>query len=221
MNIRRNIEILKSELPANVKLVAITKTKSTDEILQAYEAGHRDFGENKVQELIQKQALLPDDINWHMVGHLQSNKVKYIAPFVHLIHSVDSLKLLQAINNQGLKNRRIIDCLLQVYIAMEEEKFGLSEQELHLILNSDEIKSYANIRICGLMGMATFTDDEKIIQKEFKYIKELFIKLKSDYFSAQINFRELSIGMSGDYRIAINEGSTIVRIGSLIFGERI
>lgn len=220
MDICENIKALKEELPAGVKLVAITKTKPTKDILQAYHAGHFIFGENKVQELNQKQALLPEDIQWHMVGHLQSNKVKYIAPFVHLIHSVDSLKLLQTINREGIKYNRIIDCLLQVYIAMEETKFGLSEEELFDILNTDDFKSFTNVRICGLMGMATYTEDENVVRKEFRYLKGLFNKLKSSYFSGKSYFAELSMGMSGDYKIAVEEGSTMVRIGSLIFGER-
>jgi PLP dependent protein len=220
MDIRENINSLKEELPAGVKLVAITKTKPIEDILQAYHAGHIIFGENKVQELNQKQGLLPSDIQWHMVGHLQSNKVKYIAPFVHLIHSVDSMKLLQTINREGIKNNRVIDCLLQVYIALEETKFGLSEEELYDIFKTDEFKSFTNVRICGLMGMATFTEDENVVRKEFRTLKGLFNKLKSSYFSEKSNFAELSMGMSGDYKIAVEEGSTMVRIGSLIFGER-
>lgn len=220
MDIRENINSLKEELPAGVKLVAITKTKPIEDILQAYHAGHIIFGENKVQELNQKQGLLPSDIQWHMVGHLQSNKVKYIAPFVHLIHSVDSMKLLQTINREGIKNNRVIDCLLQVYIALEETKFGLSEEELYDIFKTDEFKSFTNVRICGLMGMATFTEDENVVRKEFRTLKGLFNKLKSSYFSEKSNFTELSMGMSGDYKIAVEEGSTMVRIGSLIFGER-
>lgn len=220
MDIRENINSLKEELPAGVKLVAITKTKPIEDILQAYHAGHIIFGENKVQELNQKQGLLPSDIQWHMVGHLQSNKVKYIAPFVHLIHSVDSMKLLQTINREGIKNNRVIDCLLQVYIALEETKFGLSEEELYDIFKTDEFKRFTNVRICGLMGMATFTEDENVVRKEFRTLKGLFNKLKSSYFSEKSNFTELSMGMSGDYKIAVEEGSTMVRIGSLIFGER-
>lgn len=220
MDIQKNIVALKKELPAHVKLVAITKTKPIEDIMQAYNTGHLIFGENKVQELSQKQPLLPGDVQWHMVGHLQSNKVKYIAPFVNLVHSVDSLKLLQTISKEGIKNNRKIDCLLQVYIAMEESKFGLSEEEVIEILNSDEVRSLTNVRICGLMGMATYTEDENVVRKEFRYLKELFNKLKSSYFSEKSYFSELSMGMSGDYKIAIEEGSTIVRIGSLIFGER-
>lgn len=220
MEIRENIMALKKELPAGVKLVAITKTKPTEDILQAYHEGHTMFGENKVQELNHKHPLLPDDIQWHMVGHLQSNKVKFIAPFVNMIHSVDSLKLLQTINKEGVKNNRIIDCLLQIYIALEETKYGLSEEEVVEILNTDEVKSFTNVRICGLMGMATFTEDENVVRKEFRYLKGLFNKLKTSYFSEKSYFSELSMGMSGDYKIAVEEGSTIVRIGSLIFGER-
>ncbi len=201
-------------------MVAITKTKPVEEVLQAYEVGHREFGENKVQELIQKQPLLPSDIQWHMVGHLQSNKVKYIASFIHLIHSVDSVKLLLTIDKEGRKNGRVIDCLLQVHIAEEDTKFGLSEDELFALLEMIEPPKLKNARVCGLMGMATYTRDENIVRREFSYLKDLFNKVKSSYFSEVSYFRELSMGMSGDYRIALEEGTTIVRIGSIIFGER-
>jgi len=220
MDIRSNIIKLKKELPEGISLVAITKTKPVEEVLQAYEVGHRDFGENKVQELIQKQPLLPSDIQWHMVGHLQSNKVKYIASFIHLIHSVDSVKLLLTIDKEGRKNNRVIDCLLQVHIAEEDTKFGLSEDELFALLEMIELANLENVRVCGLMGMATYTGDDNIVRREFSYLKELFNKLKSSYFSEVSYFRELSMGMSGDYRIALEEGTTIVRIGSIIFGER-
>lgn len=200
--------------------MAITKTKPVNEIMQAYDTGHRDFGENKVQELVQKQSDLPKDIHWHMVGHLQSNKVKYLAPFIYMIHSVDSLKLLLAIEKEGMKCKRVIHCLLQVHIAQEETKFGLSQTELFELLSAKEVKELKKVRICGLMGMATFTEDENIVRKEFSYLKGLFNQVKTSYFSEDSSFTELSMGMSGDYKIAMKEGSTIVRIGSLIFGER-
>lgn len=221
MDIQANIEFFRKELPPHVKLVAITKTKSIDEILQAYRAGHRFFGENKVQELVQKQQELPADIEWHMVGHLQSNKVKYIAPFIHLIHSIDSLKLLEIVNKEALKNNRVIACLLQIHISAEETKFGFSDEELNDLLQSGKVQQLSNIRICGLMGMASFSENEALVRGEFNYLKELFNKIKSSYFSENSSFKELSMGMSGDYKIAVSEGSTIVRIGSLIFGERL
>ncbi len=220
MDIAENITLILDQLPGSVKLVAISKMKSEDEIMEAYREGHRIFGENKVQELIRKQEVLPDDIEWHMVGHLQSNKVKYIAPFVHLIHAVDSLKLLRIINKEAEKNNRRIDCLLQVHIASEETKFGFSNEEVIELLEATEGEELSFIRITGLMGMATFTDDGELVRSEFKSLKNLFDELKSRYFEEEPSFQELSMGMSGDYTIAIEEGSTMVRIGSLIFGER-
>ncbi|KPK84321.1 MAG: alanine racemase [Bacteroides sp. SM23_62_1] len=220
MGIRENIIVFKEQLPSKVKVVAVSKTKSPEEILEAYHTGHRIFGENRVQELVQKAEILPPDIEWHMVGHLQTNKVKYIVPFVSLIHSVDSMKLLTTINKEAEKNGRIQDCLLQIHIAMEETKFGLSEQELKDILNSPQFAEQKNIRICGLMGMATFTDDEKVIRNEFKYLAKVFHQTKSHYFIQHNYFSVLSMGMSGDYSIAIEEGSTMIRIGTIIFGER-
>ena len=207
----------------NVTLVAVSKTKSVAEILELYNLGQKDFGENYVQELAEKYHQLPKDIHWHFIGHLQSNKVKLIAPFVHLIHSVDSEKLLKEINKEAKKNERIIDCLLQVHIAKEETKFGLDENELQQIIqalnlanNTNEEKSFKNISIKGLMGMASFTDDEKIVRKEFHSLKTLF-----DQFTTHHSpFTILSMGMSADYKIAIEEGSNMVRIGSLLFGER-
>lgn len=211
----------------NVTLVAVSKTKSVAEILELYNLGQKDFGENYVQELAEKYHQLPKDIHWHFIGHLQSNKVKLIAPFVHLIHSVDSEKLLKEINKEAKKNERIIDCLLQVHIAKEETKFGLDENELEQIIqalnlanNTSEEKSIKNISIKGLMGMASFTDDEKIVRHEFHSMKSLF-----DKFSAALSFQPsafsiLSMGMSADYKMAVEEGSNMVRIGSLLFGER-
>jgi len=213
-----------------VTLVAVSKTKSVEEILELYNVGQRDFGENYVQELTEKYQQLPKDIHWHFIGHLQSNKVKLIAPFVHLIHSVDSEKLLKEINKEAKKNERIIDCLLQVHIAKEETKFGLDENELQQIIqalnlanNTNEEKSFKNISIKGLMGMASFTDDEKIVRKEFHSLKTLFDQFTihhSPLTTHHSPFTILSMGMSADYKIAIEEGSNMVRIGSLLFGER-
>ena len=214
----KQIENILKSIPSGVKLIAVTKTHPVEVILQAYKSGHKIFGENKVQEMIQKYQELPKDIEWHLIGHLQTNKVKFAAPFVSMIHSVDSQKLLQVINTEADKNSRIIDCLLQVRIAREETKFGLSYEELKSILKNVEI--YQNIRICGLMGMATFTDDENIIRSEFKRCKEIFEEIKNLYFYNVSYFKEISMGMSDDYLIAIEEGSTMVRIGSKIFGQR-
>jgi PLP dependent protein len=220
MSIEQNLGSLKKEIPQGVTLVAISKTHPPEVVMQAYNLGQRVFGENKVQELISKYENLPKDIIWHLVGHLQTNKVKYIAPFVNLIHSVDSLKLLKEINKGGVNNNRVIDCLLQIHIAEEETKFGLSINEVEDILNSDDYKSLTHIRIVGLMGMATFTDDMIQIRKEFKELAEIFKKLEQNYFSNSSFFNTLSMGMSSDYRIAIEEGSTMIRVGSNIFGER-
>jgi pyridoxal phosphate enzyme (YggS family) len=204
-----------------VELIAISKTKTPAEIMEAYEAGQRIFGENQVQEMADKYEVLPKDIEWHLVGHLQSNKVKYIAPFVSMIHSVDSLKLLQEINKQALKNNRVIDCLLQVYIADEETKYGLDHAETIELLRSEEFQKLKNIRIAGLMGIATNTDSELIISEEFKDLAVFFAGLKQTFFRKDEGFSELSMGMSSDYRLAIAQGSTMVRIGSTIFGERV
>jgi len=208
-----------SELGSNATLVAVSKTKPAEEIQELYELGQRDFGENYVQELIEKQSQLPKDIRWHFIGHLQSNKVKQIVPFVYLIHGVDSLRLLQEINKQAAKLEKVVNVLLQVYIAKEETKFGLDEPELDVIVSAGQLESLKNIRICGLMGMASFTDKETTIKKEFNHLKSLYDK----YAQLQIpncGFQFLSMGMSGDYRIALQEGSNMVRIGSLLFGTR-
>lgn len=219
MPIQSAIKNLHSTLPENVTLVAVSKTKPVSDILQAYEAGQRVFGENKVQEMCEKQPQLPDDIKWHLIGHLQTNKVKYMAHFVELIHGVDSLKLLREIDKQAKKHNRIIDCLLQIYIAEEETKFGLSEEEFAEIINSDEFKKLQNIKVVGLMGMATYTEFDEQIRKEFTHLKDIFDKYKSlSTFNFQLT--TLSMGMSGDYPIAMECGSTMVRIGSSIFGER-
>jgi pyridoxal phosphate enzyme (YggS family) len=220
MEIAKNLSLVLDSIPDGVKLVAISKMKSEKEILEAYQAGHRVFGENMVQELLKKQEVLPNDIEWHMVGHLQSNKVKYIAPFVHLIHSVDTLKLLKIINKEAAKNNRNIDCLLQVHIAREETKFGFSNEELIDMLDSGEWKELRSIRIIGLMGMATFTKNEELIRSEFKSLKAFFDEIKKRHFEGETSFSVLSMGMSDDFIIAIEEGSTMVRIGSLIFKER-
>lgn len=216
MKIAENLQKIKNGLPENTTLVAVSKTKSVEEIMEAYGAGQRVFGENKVQELVDKQEKLPEDIQWHMIGHLQRNKVKYIAPFVSLIHGVDSLKLLKEINKQGRKNERKISCLLQIKIAEEDSKFGMEIAEAEKILNSEEFKSMENISINGLMGMATFTEDTVQIQKEFGFLKKGFDRLSATFSYLKI----LSMGMSGDYKTALENGSNMIRVGSAIFGER-
>ncbi len=215
------LEQIKSQLSQHgIKLVAVSKTKPVEDIEQLYHAGHKIFGENRVRELVNKYEQLPKDIEWHMIGHLQSNKVKYIAPFVHLIHGVDSFKLLAAIDKQGAKHNRIIDCLLQIHIAEEATKHGFSFEDLMQLLASGQLADLHHVRITGLMGMATFTSDNGQIRKEFREIAGFYQTIKTEFFKDQDHFRELSIGMSGDYEIAMEEGSTMVRIGSLIFGER-
>ncbi len=216
MSIAENLHKIKSSLPKSVKLVAVTKTQPIEKLLEVYAAGHKIFGENKVQEMLDKYELLPQDIEWHLIGHLQSNKVKFIAPFVSLIHSVDSLKILQEINKQAQTNNRIIECLLQIYIAEEETKFGFDFNETEQLLHSEELKLLKNIKIVGLMGMATNTSDQDQIRKEFQSLNTFFKKLQSSYSSIQT----LSMGMSSDYTIAIENGSTLIRVGSSIFGDR-
>jgi pyridoxal phosphate enzyme (YggS family) len=218
--IAEKILALKQTMPASVQLIAVSKTKPNEDIIQAYQAGQRVFGENKVQEMTDKYESLPKDIQWHLIGHLQTNKVKYIAPFVTLIHAVDSLKLLKEINKEAKKNNRVIDCLLQFFIASEETKFGLTFEEATEILESKEFIEMENVRIVGLMGMASFVDDEEQIQDEFRTLYNYFQVIKSHHFKFNADFKELSMGMSGDYAIAIEEGSTMVRIGSSIFGGR-
>ena len=218
-DIASNLNRIKEELPKDCTLVAVSKTKPNEAILEAYKTGQRDFGENKVQELAKKAEELPHDIRWHMIGHLQRNKVKYIASFVHLIHGVDSLKLLKEIDKQAEKATRTINCLLQVHIAEEESKFGFSANELEAMVMNDELAELPSIRVVGLMGMATFTPDETQIHKEFQSLKLLFEKLK-DRSIENFHMEVLSIGMSGDYKIALQEGSNMVRVGSAIFGER-
>lgn len=220
MSITENIEKIANTLPAHVRLIAVSKTKPVEAIEEAYRWGQRAFGENKVQELVKKQGLLPKDIEWHLIGHLQTNKVKEVVPVVTLIHAVDSLKLLSVINREANRVGRIIDCLLQFHIAEESTKFGLSEAEAIELLESDIYREMQYIRITGVMGMATYTEDEGQIRREFHRLREIYEKLKRDYFPTEVSFREISMGMSGDYPIAVEEGSTMVRIGSSIFGER-
>jgi pyridoxal phosphate enzyme (YggS family) len=220
MSVAQNIKyFIENQIPSNVKLIAVSKTKPVETILEAYQSGHKIFGENKVQELLDKYEKLPKDIEWHMIGHMQSNKVKYIAPFVKLIHGVDSFKLLKIINKEGEKNNRVIDCLLQFHIAKEETKFGLDLVEVQNFMKSEKLDDLKNINIVGVMGMATFTENEDQIRSEFKELVYIFNQLKSNYFSEE-SFKEISMGMSGDYKIAIEEGATMVRIGSLLFGAR-
>lgn len=220
MNIELNLKQIKASLPPQVKLIAVSKTYPTSIVKTAYLAGQRIFGENKVQEMCEKHEQLPKDIEWHLIGHLQSNKVKYIAPFVAMIHSVDSLKLLQEINKQAQKNNRTLKCLLQIYIAQEETKFGLSKEECFSLLNSTNFKQLENIEIVGLMGMASNTSNTAQIRKEFQSLHELFTEIKLQYHHKTIHLTEISMGMSSDYKIAIEEGSTMIRIGSSIFGSR-
>lgn len=218
MSIEQNLLQIKSTLSSTVTLVAVSKTKPISDLMEAYDAGQRIFGENKIQEMAEKWEAMPKDIEWHMIGHVQTNKVKFMAPFVSLIHGVDSLKLLEEINKQAKKNNRIIDCLLQMYIAEEETKFGLDEKELNEILASSEFQEMKNIRIVGLMGMATFTDNQEQIKKEFTHLKSIFDS--NQLQTSNFKLLTLSMGMSGDYQHAIECGSTMVRIGSSIFGTR-
>lgn len=222
MSIADNIKALKRETELNnVTLVVVSKTKPVEDIQQAYDAGQRVFGENQVQELVEKYEALPKDIEWHLIGHLQTNKIKYIAPFISMIQSVDSLKLLQEINKHALKNNRVIDCLLQIYIADEETKYGLSFDEAIELLRSDEYAELKNIRIRGLMGIATNTDNEKQIKEEFYELDTFFDGISQSFFRNDDNFDELSMGMSSDYKIAMEQGSTMIRVGSTVFGARV
>ncbi|RYF52362.1 MAG: YggS family pyridoxal phosphate-dependent enzyme [Cytophagaceae bacterium] len=222
MSIADNIGNLKKEIgDSKVKLIAVSKTKPAEVLMEAYNAGQRVFGENNVQEMVEKHEQLPKDIEWHLIGHLQTNKVKYIASFISLIHSVDSLKLLQEIDKQAAKNNRVIDCLLQIYIADEETKFGLGFDEAIELLRSEEFANLKHVRLVGLMGIATNTENAKQLKDEFYELHTFFDGIKLSYFRKEDSFKELSIGMSGDYKIAIEEGSTMIRVGSLIFGQRI
>lgn len=218
--IKENLNIVRATVPSNVTLIAVSKTKPVSDLQEAYDAGQRIFGENKALEMRDKHQALPDDIQWHFIGHLQTNKIKYIAPFVTLIHAIDSLSLLEAVNKEAAKNNRVIDCLLQFHIAQEETKFGLDLEEARMMLESESYKNLNNVNICGVMGMATFTDDAAQVRNEFKSLKNIFETLKENYFKENESFKEISMGMSDDYPIAIEEGATMVRVGSKIFGAR-
>ena len=218
--IQTQLKQVQAQLPEHVVLIAVSKTKPIADLQAAYDAGQRHFGENKVQEMVEKAQLLPNDIHWHLIGHLQTNKVKYMAGFVHLIHGVDSLKLLIEINKQAKKVNRIQDILLQFYIAQEDTKFGLDISEAQEILNSIDFQQLKHIRVCGVMGMASNTSNEKQVASEFRNLKQIFDELQTKYFPKQDTFKEISMGMSGDYQLAISNGSTMVRVGSKIFGGR-
>ena len=217
--IKDNLNNVRSTIPENVTLIAVSKTKPVSDLQEAYDAGQRIFGENKALEMRDKYQELPKDVKWHFIGHLQTNKIKYIVPFVTLIHSIDSISLLEAVNKEAVKNNRVIDCLLQFHIAQEETKFGLDVEEAKTMIESDNFKKLNNVRIVGVMGMATFTDDENQVRNEFKTLKNIFDTLKENYFKDD-SFKEISMGMSDDYPIAIEEGATMVRVGSKIFGAR-
>lgn len=221
MSVAENLKNILRSIPNNVKLVAVTKTQPAEVIMEAYEAGHKIFGENRAQELRSKYFLLPSDIQWHYIGHLQSNKVKLVGKIASMIQSIDSLSLLQDVNDHAQKNQRIIPCLLQFHIATEETKFGLNWEEAIHLVGTMNMAKMENVSICGVMGIATFTEDKNLIRKEFKQLREYFEKLKQLYFSQQKSFCEISMGMSNDYQIAIEEGSTIIRLGTAIFGPRI
>lgn len=218
--IKENLNKVRATVPNDVTLIAVSKTKPVADLQEAYDAGQRIFGENKALEMRDKHQELPKDIQWHFIGHLQTNKIKYIAPFVSLIHSIDSISLLEVVNKEAVKNNRVIDCLLQFHIAKEETKFGLDIEEAEEMLKSDSYKNLNNINIIGVMGMATFTDDVNQIRNEFKSLKNIFNILKERYFQDKESFKEISMGMSDDYPIAIEEGATMVRVGSKIFGAR-
>lgn len=218
--VKENLETVRKTIPSGVLLVAVSKTKPVEDLQEAYDAGQRVFGENHALEMRDKHEVLPKDIDWHFIGHLQTNKIKYIVQYVRLIHSIDTFNLLQAVNKEAVKHDRVVDCLLQFHIAEEETKFGLSMEEAEEILNSDIFKTMKNVRICGVMGMATNTDNMTQVRKEFHHLKEIFNTLKTKYFADCEWFKEISMGMSHDYPIAIEEGSTMVRVGSKIFGER-
>ena len=219
--IKENLEKIRATMPEGITLVAVSKTKPVSDLQEAYDAGQRTFGENYPQEMRDKHEVLPQDIQWHFIGHLQTNKIKYIIPYVTLIHSIDTANLLEAVNKEAKKHERVVDCLLQFHIAQEETKFGLDLDEARQLLESEAFKQMENVRICGVMGMATFTDDKVEVRKEFKHLKAIFDTLKKDYFANQPQFKEISMGMSEDYLIAIEEGATMVRVGSLIFGARV
>lgn len=218
--IANNLALIKKNIPKNVRLVAVSKTKPSELIVTAYNEGELHFGENKALELKEKAEELAKDIKWHFIGHLQRNKVKYIAPYVYLIHSIDSTRLLKEVNKEAAKNNRIINCLLQFHIAKEESKYGFSLLEIQQLFNDNAFDNLANVNIVGVMGMATFSDDKILVRNEFKKLKNIFNVLKSEFYESKEDFKEISMGMSGDYIIAIEEGATIVRVGSSIFGNR-
>ena len=218
--IKENLEKIRATMPEGVTLVAVSKTKPVSDIQEAYDAGQRVFGENYPQEMRDKHEVLPADIQWHFIGHLQTNKIKYIIPFVTLIHSIDTANLLEAVDKEARKHNRVVDCLLQFHIALEETKFGLDLDEARQLLDSEAFTQMENVRICGVMGMGTFTDDMEEVRKEFKHLKSIFDSLKQDYFAEQPQFKEISMGMSEDYPVAIEEGATLIRVGSKIFGPR-
>ena len=220
MSIKDNLLNIKQSLPPHVTLVAVSKTKPVSDLMESYEAGQRIFGENKIQEMTAKYEEMPKDVEWHMIGHVQTNKVKYMAPFVNLVHGVDSLKLLKEINKQAKKNNRVINCLLQMHIAEEETKFGMDEAELNELLASEEFTHMQNIKVTGLMGMATFTENEAQVKKEFTHLKVIFDSIRQKTEAANLKPEILSMGMSGDYKTAIECGSTMIRVGSSIFGSR-
>ena len=220
MQIAQQVQRIQKELPSDCQLIAVSKTKPISALQEAYDAGVRDFGENKVQEMVEKQEQMPSDCRWHMIGHLQRNKVKYIAPFVALIHSVDSTRLLKEVNKQGAKVDKVIDCLLQVHIAQEEDKFGLSDEELIDLIASEDLRKAEYVRVVGLMGMATFSKNSEEVRDEFKHLKGLYEQVKAMDLSENVRMSQLSMGMSGDYKVAVEEGSTMVRIGTTIFGKR-
>lgn len=219
-SVKENLLRIKSDLPNGVQLVAVSKTKPEEDIVEAYNAGQRVFGESHAQELKQKHEDLPKDIEWHFIGHLQTNKIKYIVEYVKLIHSVDSFSLLQAINKEAVKKNVVVNCLLQFFIATEETKYGMNLDEARQLLESDEFKAMTNVRICGVMGIGSLTDDIQQTHNEFASLKQIFDTLKADYFASKPEFKEISMGMSGDYQLAIEHGSTLVRVGSSIFGKR-
>lgn len=219
--IKENLERIRATVPEGVTLVAVSKTKPISDLQEAYDAGQRVFGENYPQEMRDKHEVLPADIQWHFIGHLQTNKIKYIINYVTLIHSIDTANLLEAVNKEAKKHERVVDCLLQFHIALEETKFGLDLDEARQLLDSEAFKQMQNVRICGVMGMGTFTDNMEEVRKEFKHLKSIFETLKKDYFADQPSFKEISMGMSEDYPIAIEEGATLIRVGSKIFGARV
>ena len=219
-NVVANLSKLKASIPDNVKLVAVSKTKPESDILEAYNTGHKIFGENKIQDLVEKYENLPKDIEWHMIGHVQSNKVKYIAPFISLIQAVDSIKLLRVVNKEALKNNRVINCLIQIYIAEEDTKFGSTLDQTREIIKTKNEEKLDNVNFIGVMGMSTYTSDTNQVRNEFKQLKNYFDQLKEEFFMENEGFKEISMGMSGDYQLAIEEGSTMIRVGSSIFGSR-